>query len=442
MKQWAVAIAFVAALAVAFVNEAEAQKVFRASSSSSCTSSAVSRSDSSSRQVFIDLGVDLGHYVCEEQATDEVIRKTVSDTATAIAATVVSVSAKCAGGGWASAGGTAAASARTSAAAIASAFASVDACGNCTAAVQWFASASEEAVVNSTSYAVVEVDGDASEAIVQKTIREALIPVYIEILAQVQTGYGDGECNALVFGDFLLGDNIATCEAIARAWVEEVSLSGVADAAATAAAYACEEGPIAISTSEVVAFQTATAFAKAVADANVECQGSGEVDSCAMSRTAIATVVEAQAEAWATAWAESSGCSCKINAEETASSVAKIVVDAAADAYADACVDNEAVAMAQSYSESVAQMSVDAVAVAIATAITKGENCQATASAKACVGCTGTKWNRCAGFGIDGVLGCCDPKHVCMQRNAMTSVCVDADYKAPAGWDGRIRECD
>lgn len=87
--------------------------------------------------------------------------------------------------------------------------------------------------------------------------------------------------------------------------------------------------------------------------------------------------------------------------------------------------------MAQTYSESVAEQSVDAVAFAIAEAITKGDNCRAQASANACVGCTGELWQRCAGFGIEGVLGCCNQLHVCMRRNSMTSVCVEADYTPP-----------
>lgn len=69
------------------------------------------------------------------------------------------------------------------------------------------------------------------------------------------------------------------------------------------------------------------------------CVGVGQLDSCAMSRSSITTVVEAQASAWATAWAESKGCNCSINAEDTAEAVALLVVDAAADAYADACID-------------------------------------------------------------------------------------------------------
>lgn len=197
------------------------------------------------------------------------MRKTVSDTAEAIAATVVAVSASCRGGGWASAGGTASASAATSAKAIASAMASVDACGNCTAAVEWFAAASERAAVESTTYAVVEVDGNATETVVKQEIQRALIPVYVDIVTRTRAGYEDEDCDASVFAEFVVGENALTCEAIAAAWVQEVSLSGVADAAAATAAYACEDGPIAVGAARVVAFTTASAFAKAVADASV-----------------------------------------------------------------------------------------------------------------------------------------------------------------------------
>lgn len=193
----------------------------------------------------------------------------MQDVAEAIAATAVAVSASCSGGGWAAAGGSASASARTSATAIASAFASVDACRNCTAGVEWFANASERAAVESTTTAVVQVDGDASQTIVRKNIEEALIPVFVDITARTRAGYGDDDCRAGAFADFVVGDNALSCEAIAQAWVEEVSLSGVADAAAATAAYACEEGPIAATGSKVVAFATAEALARAVADANV-----------------------------------------------------------------------------------------------------------------------------------------------------------------------------
>ena len=71
------------------------------------------------------------------------------------------------------------------------------------------------------------------------------------------------------------------------------------------------------------------------------------------------------------------------------------------------------------------------MATAITKAITKGEDCRATADATVCVGCITEKWKRCAGFGIDGVLGCCNPLHVCMQRNWMTAVCVDTGYTPP-----------
>lgn len=218
---------------------------------------------------MVPAGIDLGIHICQDRATNSAIRESVADTAQAIAATVVKVSASCAGGGWASASGMATAQARASAKAIAQAFAMVDACGNCTAAVEYFATASEEAVVDSTSFAVVEVDGDASEAVVVRTIREAIIPVYIEILAQTRTGYGDDDCDALVFGDFRVGNNTATCEAIARAWVEERSISAVIDAAAETAAHACEHGPVAVGAAETVAYATAEAFARAVAQANV-----------------------------------------------------------------------------------------------------------------------------------------------------------------------------
>lgn len=197
------------------------------------------------------------------------LTETVQDVAKAIAATAVAVSASCTGGGWAAAGGTASTSARASATALASAFSSVAACRNCTAGVEWFASATEQAAVESTTTAVVEVDGDASETIVRKNIEEALIPVFVSITTRTRTGYGDGDCRAGVFADFVVGDNALACETIAAAWVEEVSLSGVADAAAATAAYACEEGPIAAGGSKLVAFATAQAFARAVAEANV-----------------------------------------------------------------------------------------------------------------------------------------------------------------------------
>lgn len=100
------------------------------------------------------------------------------------------------------------------------------------------------------------------------------------------------------------------------------------------------------------------------------------------------------------------------------------------DMRARPCAD-QAQAFAQSYSETVAEQSVDAVAIAIADAITKGENCRASVEVRACAGCVGTEWSRCAGFGIDGVLGCCDPSHVCMQRNWMTAMCVDQEYTPP-----------
>jgi hypothetical protein len=85
-------------------------------------------------------------------------------------------------------------------------------------------------------------------------------------------------------------------------------------------------------------------------------------------------------------------------------------------------------------------ISLDVVAVAIANAVADRWTCAADVEVTACASCVGTE-ARCAGAGIQGVLGCCNPDEHCVQRRSYISSCKPKSWRIPAFWDGNIRTC-
>jgi hypothetical protein len=94
----------------------------------------------------------------------------------------------------------------------------------------------------------------------------------------------------------------------------------------------------------------------------------------------------------------------------------------------------------ESFTSAVAEASATAVAKAIATALSSASGCSVEATAAACAGCV-KRDEKCAGYGLPEVLGCCDPNDVCVRRNWYRSDCKSKTWQVPSYWDGTLETC-
>jgi hypothetical protein len=231
-------------------------------------------------------------------------------------------------------------------------------------------------------------DKGVGQAILKQKIEEKLIPVSVGLWASTQV-YGWGVCLAEASVEATAGNTTSVCDTYAVSYVQNLAQNVIVEAcmissrlpvcclwaqlrllpnmspatvrsfpfsecdwmhvcaAASAEAYACKAGskggyPSAFEAEaavKAVATGTIRAVAHAISDAGAYCYSSGPGgEACALSRTAIKTVVEAWGSAWAEAWAVAESCDCKMEVDSTiAEDFARIIVDAASDVEVDAC---------------------------------------------------------------------------------------------------------